>query len=76
MYGGWESGAVAGPNQSLPGAIGGFYLSAMANSSDSTHDPRIRERLIYMVAGLAECQQVFDDGYLLHTRMVANSSNG
>src|ERR1035437_2443377 len=68
VYGGWESEAVAGPNQSLPGAIAGFYLSSMANCYDNTHDPRIRERLTYMVAGLAECQQVFGDGYLLPTK--------
>ena len=68
VYGGWESEAVAGPNQSLPGAIAGFYLSSMANSYDNSHDPRIRERLTYMVAGLGECQQTFGDGYLLPTK--------
>ncbi len=67
VYGGWESEAVAGPNQSLPGAIPGFYLSSMANCYDNTLNPRIRERLIYMVTGLAECQQTFGDGYLLPT---------
>src|ERR1019366_10652734 len=68
VYGGWESEEVAGPNQSLPGAIAGFYLSSMANCYDNTHDPRIRERLISMVAGLEECQQAFGDGYLLPTK--------
>ena len=68
VYGGWESEAVAGPNQSLPGAMAGFYLSSMANCYANTHDPRIRERVIYMVAGLAECQQAFGDGYLLPTK--------
>lgn len=67
VYGGWESENVVGPNQSLPGAVSGFYLSSMANCYDNTHDPRIRERLIHMVAGLAECQQTFGDGYLLPT---------
>ncbi len=68
VYGGWESEEVAGPNQSLPGAIAGFYLSSMANSYENTHDPQVRERLIYMVAGLAECQRAFGDGYLLPTK--------
>jgi len=68
VYGGWESEVVAGPNQSLPGAMTGFYLSSMANCYDNTHDPRIRERLIYLVAGLAECQQAFGDGYDLPTK--------
>jgi len=68
VYGGWESEAVWGDNQSLPGAIPGFYLSSMANCYDNTRDPRIQERLIYMVAGLAECQQTFGDGYLLPTK--------
>lgn len=68
VYGGWESEVVAEPNQSLPGAIPGFYLSSMANCYDSTHDPRIRERLTYMVAGLAECRRTFGDGYLLPTK--------
>ncbi len=68
VYGGWESEAVAGPNQSLPGAICGFYLSSMANCYGNTHDPQIRERLIYLVAGLAECQQIIGDGYVLPTK--------
>lgn len=68
VYGGWESEAVRGPNQSLPGAISGFYLSSMANCYDNAHDPRVRERLIHMVAELAECQQTFGDGYLLPTQ--------
>jgi hypothetical protein len=38
VYGGWESEAVAGPNQSLPGAICGFYLSSMANCYGDTRD--------------------------------------
>ena len=68
VYGGWESEAVAGPNQSLPGAITGFYLSSMANCYDNTQAHQIRERLTYMVAELAECQQTFGDGYLLPTK--------
>jgi DUF1680 family protein len=72
VYGGWESETVWGDGYSLPGAILGFYLSAMANSYESTSDEvtriSIRKRLTYSIDQLAECQAAFGDGYLLPTK--------
>ncbi|HJV99614.1 MAG TPA: beta-L-arabinofuranosidase domain-containing protein [Arthrobacter sp.] len=56
-YGGWEA-------DGLDGHIGGHYLSACAQLFAATGDPRIRERLDYVLAVLAECQAAAGDGYL------------
>lgn len=56
-YGNWE-------NTGLDGHIGGHYLSALAYMYASTGDKRIKDRLDYMVAQLALCQQKDGDGYI------------
>jgi uncharacterized protein len=56
-YGGWEAQAVAG--HSL-----GHYLSACSLAWASAGDPRFLDRVNYIVAELAECQQGGGDGYL------------
>ena len=56
-YGGWEA-------EGLDGHIGGHYLSACAQLFAATGDSRIRERLDFVLAVLAECQDAAGDGYL------------
>nr|WP_255456769.1 beta-L-arabinofuranosidase domain-containing protein [Pedobacter sp. HDW13] len=56
-YGNWE-------NTGLDGHIGGHYLSAISLMYAATGDVRLKERLNYMVAELAKCQNRNDDGYL------------
>ncbi|MCC8408997.1 glycoside hydrolase family 127 protein [Mucilaginibacter sp. UR6-1] len=56
-YTNWE-------NTGLDGHIGGHYLSALAYMYASTGDKRVKERLDYMVAQLALCQQKDGDGYI------------
>jgi hypothetical protein len=50
-YGGWEA-----PSRELRGHIVGHYLSACSLMFASTGDPRFKERVDKIVAGLAECQ--------------------
>ncbi len=56
-YGNWE-------NTGLDGHIGGHYLSAISLMYAATGDVRLKERLNYMVAELAKCQNRNGDGYL------------
>lgn len=57
-YGGWEARGING--HSL-----GHYLSAVAALYASTGDARAKERVNYIVAELAACQQANGDGYVL-----------
>ncbi len=56
-YGNWE-------NTGLDGHIGGHYLSAISLMYAATGDVRLKERLNYMIAELAKCQNQNGDGYL------------
>jgi DUF1680 family protein len=56
-YPGWESRGVAG--HSL-----GHYLSALSMMWQATGDQRLRDRVHYIVAELAECQAKQGDGYV------------
>ncbi len=56
-YGNWE-------NTGLDGHIGGHYLSALSMMYASTGDPRMKERMDYMLQELKKCQDSFGDGYL------------
>jgi len=57
VYGGWESQGVAG--HSL-----GHYLSACSRMYQDTGDRQFLERVNYIVAQLAECQQANGNGYV------------
>jgi DUF1680 family protein len=57
VYTGWESAGVAG--HSL-----GHYLSACAHMYRATGDPRLLERVNYIVDELAVCQQANGNGYV------------
>jgi len=56
---GWEA-----PNIGLRGHFTGHYLSAVAMVVEKTNDAMLAERLKYMVAELAKCQQALGNGYL------------
>lgn len=56
-YGNWES-------DGLGGHIGGHYVSALAMMLASTGDPRMRERLTYVVGELERAQRANGNGYL------------
>ena len=56
-YPNWES-------MGLDGHICGHYLSALAHMYAATGDARLKERLDYTVARLAECQAAAGDGYI------------
>jgi uncharacterized protein len=56
-YGAWETQGVAG--HSL-----GHYLSACSLMYASTGDPKLRDRVAYIVGDLAECQRANGNGYL------------
>lgn len=56
-YGNWE-------NTGLDGHIGGHYLSALALMYASTGDKKVKDRMDYMIAELAKCQDKNGDGYL------------
>ncbi len=63
-YGGWEA-----PDCQLRGHAVGHYLSACSMMYASTGDPKLKQRVDYLVAGLAECQSNspsagFHAGYL------------
>ncbi len=53
LYGGWDSGHAFG-----------HYLSALSMMVQSTGDARIKEKLDYSVAQIAECQAKAPDGYV------------
>ena len=57
-YGGWESRDISG--HSL-----GHYLSALSLLYASTDEVRFLERVRYIVAEVAVCQQAIGDGYVL-----------
>ncbi|REC79236.1 glycosyl hydrolase [Chryseobacterium elymi] len=56
-YPNWE-------NTGLDGHIGGHYISALALMYASTGDPKIRQRLDYMIDELERCQNLSGNGYL------------
>lgn len=57
FYPNWESSGLAGHTA-------GHYLSALANTAATLNDEPCRERLDYMVAELARCQEANGDGYV------------
>jgi DUF1680 family protein len=57
LYGGWESQGIAGHTL-------GHYLSALALQFASSGDERLRERIDYIVAEMAEAQRAYGDGYV------------
>jgi len=57
QYGNWE-------NTGLDGHIGGHYLSALSLMYASTGDPKLKERLDYMLSELEKCQDKNGNGYL------------
>ncbi|SDG23026.1 glycoside hydrolase family 127 protein [Epilithonimonas hungarica] len=56
-YPNWE-------NTGLDGHIGGHYISALALMYASTGDPKVKERLDYMIDELERCQNLSENGYL------------
>jgi DUF1680 family protein len=56
-YPNWE-------NTGLDGHIGGHYLSALALMYASTEDPKIKQRLEYMIDELDRCQTSSANGYI------------
>lgn len=56
-YGNWE-------NTGLDGHVGGHYLTALSLMYASTGDKVLKDRLDYMVAQLAQCQQANGNGYV------------
>ena len=64
-YGGWETPAPKGKTWSLAGHSLGHYLSAISLMYRLTDDERLRERAVYMVADLKECQDKRGDGSLV-----------
>lgn len=56
-YGGWESSGLAGHTL-------GHYLSAASRMYQDTGNRRFLERVNYVVAQLAECQQANGNGYV------------
>jgi uncharacterized protein len=57
VYGGWESSGLAGHTL-------GHYLTACSLMYQSTGNPRVLERVNYIVSQLAECQQANNNGYI------------
>lgn len=62
-YGGWD--------KSGSGLVG-HYLSACAQMAAATGDPRLRQRVDYLVAQMAECQQARPEGGLYANGWEAN----
>jgi len=63
-YGGWEA-----PDCQLRGHAVGHYLSACSMMYASTGDPKLKQRVDYLIAELAKCQSNspasgFHEGYL------------
>jgi DUF1680 family protein len=56
-YPNWE-------NTGLDGHIGGHYLSALSLMYASTGDPKVKQRLDYMIDELERCQNLSGNGYL------------
>ena len=61
-YGGWESPAAPGTIRSLAGHSIGHYLSALSLMSRVSDDPRLGERIAYIVKELKACQDKRGDG--------------
>jgi DUF1680 family protein len=59
-----ESWASPEPHGAFPGFYEGHYLSAISLMSAQTGDLKLRERVNYMVAELAKCQQALGGTYL------------
>jgi uncharacterized protein len=57
LYGGWEAMGIAGHTL-------GHYLSALSLMHAQTGDPRMRDRIRYIVGELAEVQKARGDGYV------------
>jgi len=57
QYGGWETQGVSGHS-------GGHYLSACAIAYAATGDPKLLERVNYLVKELGECQAANGNGYV------------
>lgn len=57
LYGGWESQGIAGHTL-------GHYLTALSQQYASTHDPRFKQRLDYIIRQMAEAQRAYGDGYI------------
>ena len=62
-YGGWDKNGSG---------LVGHYLSACAEMNAATGDPRLRERVNYLVAQMAECQQARPEGGIYASRWEAN----
>jgi len=56
-YPNWE-------NTGLDGHVGGHYISALALMYASTGDPKVKQRLDYMIDELERCQNLSENGYL------------
>ncbi|MDQ1096100.1 MULTISPECIES: glycoside hydrolase family 127 protein [Chryseobacterium] len=56
-YPNWE-------NTGLDGHIGGHYLSALSLLYASTGDPKVKQRLDYMISELERCQNASREGYV------------
>ena len=56
-YPNWE-------NTGLDGHVGGHYISALALMYASTGDPKVKQRLDYMIDELERCQNLSGNGYL------------
>jgi len=59
-----DSWASPEPGGAFPGFYEGHYLSAISLMSAQTGDAKLRERVNYMVAELAKCQQALGGTYL------------
>ena len=57
IYGGWENSGVAGH-------ILGHYLSAVSMDYRATGDPRLKQRVDYIIGELALCQTANGNGYV------------
>ncbi|MCY0970448.1 glycoside hydrolase family 127 protein [Chryseobacterium wangxinyae] len=56
-YPNWE-------NTGLDGHIGGHYITALALMYASTGDPKVKQRLDYMIDELERCQNLSENGYI------------
>jgi hypothetical protein len=57
IYGGWEKRGIAGHTL-------GHYLTAISHQYAATGDKRFKDRIDYTIAGMAECQNAYGDGYI------------
>jgi DUF1680 family protein len=59
-----EGWATPEPNGAFPGFYEGHYLSGLSLLAAQTGDAKLRERVGYMIAELAKCQQALGGKYL------------